>query len=92
MKSSGAIVLAAIAALWGMPGPSFAAQLRVQPVLLELDAPAAAATLTLRNDEDAEIAVQTRVFIWRQSGGAETLEPTTDVVASPPTVKLAPGA
>ena len=65
-----------------------AAQLRVEPVMLELNAPAAAATLTLRNDDDAEVTAQTRVFRWSQSGGKETLEPTTDVVASPPAVKL----
>ena len=69
-----------------------AAQLRVEPVLLELNAPAAAGTLTLRNDDDVEVTAQTRVFRWSQSGGKETLEPTTDVVASPPTVKLSPHA
>lgn len=69
-----------------------AAQLRVEPVLLDLNAPAAAGSLTLRHDEEAEIVVQTRVMRWSQAGGKETLEPTTDVVASPPTVKLAPGA
>ena len=58
--------------------------------MLELNAPAAAATLTLRNDDDAEVTAQTRVFRWSQSGGKETLEPTTDVVASPPAVKLSP--
>jgi fimbrial chaperone protein len=69
-----------------------AAQLRVEPVLLDLTAPAAAATLTLRNDDDVVVTAQTRVFRWSQSAGKETLEPTTDVVASPPTVKLSPHA
>ena len=36
--------------------------------------------------------VQTRVMRWSQADGKESLEPTTDVVASPPTVKLTPGA
>jgi fimbrial chaperone protein len=86
------IAALAVAALFGDVGSSFAAQLRVEPVLLELNAPAAAGSLTLRNDEDAEVVVQTRVLRWSQADGKETLEPTTDVVASPPTVKLAPGA
>jgi fimbrial chaperone protein len=68
----------------------FAAQLRVEPVLLELNAPAAAGTLTLRNDEDIEVTVQTRVFRWSQADGNESLDATTDVVASPPAIKLAP--
>jgi fimbrial chaperone protein len=65
-------------------------ELRVEPISLELNAPAAAGTLTLRNDEDVRITVQTRVFRWSQVNGRESLDPTTDVVASPPIVVLAP--
>lgn len=92
MISKPAIAILAIAALFGGGGRSLAAQLRVEPVLLELNAPAAAGSLTLRNDEAVDVVVQTRVLRWSQAGGKESLEPTTDVVASPPTVKLAPGA
>jgi fimbrial chaperone protein len=67
-----------------------ATQLRVEPVLLELNAPAAAGALKLRNDEDVEVTVQTRVYRWSQAAGRENLDPTTEVVASPPLVKLAP--
>ena len=80
------------AAIFSVGSSLHAAQLRVEPVLLELNAPAAAATLTLRNDEDTEVTAQTRVFRWSQSFGKEILEPTTDVVASPPAVKLSPHA
>jgi fimbrial chaperone protein len=87
-----AILLAlATAPLWWTSSAS-AAQLRVEPVLLEMTAPAAAGTLKLRNEEDSEVTVQTRVLRWSQAAGKETLEPTTDVVASPPAVTLAPGA
>jgi fimbrial chaperone protein len=86
------IAALAIAMLAGNADRSFAAQLRVEPVLLELNAPAAAGSLTLRNDEETDVVVQTRILRWVQADGKETLEPTTDVVASPPTVKLAPGA
>lgn len=78
--------------LFGTIADAYAAQLRVEPVSLELNAPAAASTLTLRNDDDVEVTAQTRVFRWSQSGGKETLEPTTDVVASPPAVKLKPNS
>jgi fimbrial chaperone protein len=67
-----------------------AAALRIEPVLVEVFAPGAASTLTLRNDDDSELNVQIRVFKWSQSNGEERLEPTTDVVASPPAAKLAP--
>ena len=73
-------------------GVATAAKLHVEPVLLEMNALAAAGTLTLRNNEDSEVTVQTRVLRWSQTDGQEKLEPTTDVVASPPAVTLAPGA
>ncbi len=68
-----------------------AASLRIEPVLLDVPAPGAAAMLTLRNEDPAEVTAQIRVFKWTQVNGKDTLEPTTDVVASPPAVKLAPG-
>ncbi|MHC2468560.1 fimbrial biogenesis chaperone [Bradyrhizobium embrapense] len=83
-------LLAAFAASLACMEVAHAAALRVEPVLLELNAPAAAASLTLRNDEDADVEVQTRVLRWSQSDGKESLEPTTDVVASPPAVRMTP--
>jgi fimbrial chaperone protein len=72
------------------PRLTLAAQLQVEPVLLELSAPTAAGVLTLRNNDDVETVVQTRVVRWSQSNGSDVLEPATDVVASPPSVTLAP--
>ena len=61
-----------------------------RPVLLEVVAPGAAATVTLRNNGAKPIATQVRVFRWIQEAGGERLEPTDDVVASPPAVELQP--
>ncbi|MFO1110445.1 MAG: molecular chaperone [Bradyrhizobium sp.] len=85
-------VFALIAALPLRVDAVSAAQLHVDPILLELDAPAAAGTLVLHNGDDAEVTVQTRVFRWRQVDGKESLEPTSEVVASPPAIKLTPKA
>ena len=74
--------LAGAAALLALAGPAAAGGLRVDPVLLELNAPAAAGSFTLHNDGAGKIAVQTRVYRWSQADGKETLEPATDVVAS----------
>jgi fimbrial chaperone protein len=71
---------------------SAAAQLHVEPVLLELNSPVMTGVLTLRNDDDVEAVVQTRVVRWSQPNGSDKLEPATDVVASPPAVTLAPHA
>jgi len=87
--------LAAVAVIVALPLRAdvvSAAQLHVDPILLELEAPATAGTLVLHNGDDAEVAVQTRVFRWTQVDGQERLEPTSEVVASPPAVKLTPKA
>lgn len=68
-----------------------ASSLRVSPALLEVRAPAGATVLTLRNDDTRPFHAQVRVFRWTRNAGAERLEPTTGVVASPPILRLAPG-
>ncbi len=60
------------------------------PVSIEVPAPGAAATLQLRNVGTAPLNAQIRVFRWVQKNGQEKLEPTDDVVASPPITSLAP--
>ena len=55
-----------------------------------MSAPAASGTLKLRNDDAVEVTAQTRVLRWTQADGVEKLEPTTDVVSSPPAVTLTP--
>ena len=67
-----------------------AAALQVAPVLLDVPAPGATTTLTLRNEGARPLNAQIRVFRWVQEGGRERLEPATDVVASPPATSLAP--
>jgi fimbrial chaperone protein len=86
-------VLAAAFAAATLSGPwASAASLRVSPVTLEARGGARATSITLVNDEKRPLNVQVRVFKWTQADGADRLEPTTDVVASPPAVTLAPGA
>lgn len=72
------------------PSAGLAGQLQVEPILLEMTAPAAAGSITLRTDDQAGGTVQTRVMRWTIRDGKEVLEPTTDVVASPPIVQLTP--
>jgi fimbrial chaperone protein len=68
-----------------------AAALHVSPVLIEKTAPAAAASLTVRNSGAEPMTVQTRVFRWVQVNGEDKLEPTGDIAVSPPMMKLQPG-
>ncbi|MEJ5020883.1 molecular chaperone [Ochrobactrum vermis] len=69
-----------------------AASLRLAPTTVELLAPDSAAVLNLRNEAKHPLNVQVRVFRWSQQGGVEQLEPTNDVVASPPSTSLPPNA
>jgi fimbrial chaperone protein len=81
-----------VAALLMATGAAIAGQLSVDPILLQMNAPTIAGALTLRNDAEAAVTVQTRVLRWSQNNGKETLIPATDVVASPPAIKLVPNA
>jgi fimbrial chaperone protein len=68
-----------------------AAALRVSPITLDLAAGTSASTVRLWNDARKPTNVQVRVFRWTKVNGKDHLEPTQDVVASPPITKLAPG-
>lgn len=80
-----AIAMMAAAAV---PQQAEAAALQVAPVLVEVAAPGATSTVTLRNEGMRPLDAQVRVFKWSQVNGVEKLEPTQDVVASPPSATL----
>ena len=92
MRGWGAILALALATSAAGIGATAAGALSVDPILLEMTAPAMAGALTLRSGDDHDVTVQTRVLRWTQRNGKETLSATTDVVASPPAVKLVPNA
>lgn len=83
--------LAALGALILAAGSAQSASLRVAPTNLELIAPDSAAVLNVGNSAESPINVQVRVFRWSQENGQERLEPTNDVVASPPMIQLRSG-
>src|SRR2546421_595293 len=62
--------------------------LRVAPILLDVSAPGATTTLNLRNEGAEKLHVQIRVFRWTGTHTEPTLEPTSDVVVSPPAAAL----
>jgi fimbrial chaperone protein len=69
-------------------GVAQSASLRVSPTNLEMIAPGSAGVLTLTNEAKRPIHVQIRVFRWTQVNGVEQLEPTNDVIVSPPSTTL----
>ena len=74
-----------------VPAAALASSLQVAPVNIEVPAPGAASTITLKNSGNGSVNAQIRVFKWTQVDGKDQLVPTKEVVASPPAVKLGPG-
>lgn len=89
MRSPAKFVLTAAFVL-GACASAHAGSLQVEPVLIDVTAPGAASTITLRNEGTVPIDAQIRVFRWSIVNGEEELTPTNDVVASPPSVTLTP--
>lgn len=68
-----------------------AASLSVSPTLIDQAAPGKTASVTVQTPGRDPLRVQIRLFRWSQVDGKDRLEPTRDVVASPPMLKVAPG-
>ena len=62
MRSTGAALFATLVAFASFPAS--AGSLQVEPVLVDVAAPGAASTVTLRNEGAAPINAQIRVFRW----------------------------
>jgi fimbrial chaperone protein len=91
MSIKSSFIRASLTALFASPcAMSQAASLQVAPVLVEVPAPGAAATLKLRNEGNRPLNAQIRIFQWTQVDGVDTLTPTNDVAASPPLASLRP--
>jgi fimbrial chaperone protein len=85
-----AVITAFVGWLGLLPGAD-AGSLSVSPTLIDQAAPAKAATVTVQTPGRDSMSVQIRLFRWSQVNGKDQLEPTRDVVASPPMLKIAPG-
>lgn len=67
------------------------ASLQVSPTSVVVPASQNAGGLTLENTGGTPLHGQVRLFRWQQSDGVDRLEPTRDLVVSPPMLRLAPG-
>ncbi|BAN27256.1 fimbrial biogenesis chaperone [Caballeronia insecticola] len=80
----------AVLTLGTIDGSAWAAALQVSPIRLDLSVDKPAAALTLHNDGSVPLNAQVRVFAWTQSLDEDHLERTSEIVASPPIVRIAP--
>lgn len=81
-----AAVLAAIASV-----RADAQQVSISPTKVNFSAAQKAVAITVGNQLDRPLTLQTSVVRWEQLGGAEQQSATRDVLASPPLVEIAPG-
>ena len=86
------VLSAANFALLALTCPALAGSLQVSPINIEMGQGISTTTENLENKGTSVITAQVRVFKWTQTDGKESLTPTTDVVASPPALKIQPGA
>lgn len=75
------------------PAVSIGGSFSVMPVRMFLGPKDRAIAITLENDGDTEVVLQTEVMRWTQdANGVDILDPSDDVVVAPPIIKLAPKA
>jgi fimbrial chaperone protein len=81
----------ALAAAFLLVPGAWASGLQVSPIGLRLASTAQADALWLTNTGSDPVHAQVRVFHWSQVEGKDVLEPSRDLVVSPPMVTIAPG-
>jgi fimbrial chaperone protein len=69
-----------------------AASLEISPVIVTFAPGQTAATIVVQNHGDEPASVQARAFSWVQTGDDDTLNPTHDLVLSPPIFTIAADA
>lgn len=76
----------AVVAFFPIQAP--AASLRISPIGVDMLSTARAAAITIVNTDAEPVSLQIRLYKWSQVDGEEVLDPTTDMVVSPPAVTV----
>ena len=84
-------VACGLALLASLAPGAFAGSYSVDPVRIWLSARAPLASLTVRNTGGEPTVVQVETSRWSQTSGQMILEPTSEVLATPPIITIAPG-
>ncbi len=74
-----------------LPPAVFGGSLRVGPTRIELSTRRPVVAVEVQNTADAPTLAQLDVFTWTQEGAGDLLAPTTDLIATPLVLNLAPG-
>jgi fimbrial chaperone protein len=86
-RSAPWIVLALSLVTAEAPAGSF----QVNPIRVDMTKGATTAAITVRNDGEEPIVVQSSVVKWTQDNGQEVYAPTTEALVTPPIMTVPPG-
>src|SRR5258708_1440788 len=78
---------------WGMiaaarGGAAHASTFNISPIRAQLTGGHRTEALTIMNADDSPVVVQIRVVRWSQSNGAEQLDDTRELLATPPVLQI----
>ena len=73
-------------------GSAHAGSFQVNPIRVDITKGATNAAITLRNDGDESIVVQSSIVGWSQDSGQDAYAPTSEALVTPPIMTVAPGA
>ena len=80
-----------LAATLAAPAPALAGTLQIDPIRLEINAGRRTATLRVRNQEQAPVAIRAYALTWTQENGEDRYEETSAVIVSPPIFTIPAG-
>lgn len=69
-----------------------AGSFQVNPIRIELSKGVSNAVVTVRNDGEEPVVVQSSVLAWTQEGGKDIYDSTSEALITPPIMTIAPGA
>src|SRR5690242_13964253 len=72
-------------------GNATAGTFSISPLRIELDRKQSIGVLTIHNDEDAPLLIQTQIVAWSQQGNEDiSTVLSRDLLVTPPIIQLAP--
>lgn len=86
-----ATALACLAVAGGWP-VAHASNFEIAPVVLELSSSRTAGVIKIVNNDNHNVSLQLRAYDWQQADSKDELQPTQNLIISPPVFNLAPGA
>ncbi len=72
--------------------PALASNFEIAPVVLELSSSRTAGVVKIVNNDNHNVSLQIRAYEWSQVDSQDALQPTQNLIISPPVFNLAPGA